>query len=458
LCDVLGLSEIIIENISVDQRKPLRTLKGLVSNLIGLTVDQFSVHRLGSRLALNSSNSEAASNGITMSTISPGVFTTLAGQELKDLDCTVLDCSLVERGGLQILHRPPLLPHEYRLNVYVQVPLDLLDVKGCLFSEQSMLKFIDMHSAGTLTSSSEEVPAQLWLVNDNCVVSKLDAVGQIKQKLFRAHVWDMLKPAVRQQWVVNEDPAALPLRLRAAVVASQQQLPEMSPSPHTGQQQLKLAHVLRDADNAIIGESFKPLMLVDGHRIVLQVGVHCVGALGPDHAMVQLRRWNCIDNVLELPVEVALDKRLTFQDLHSLIASTYWQPQDRNDVSELLLAKPFAWQLKDLTTLPTLKWTQQPKPDDILGQAPWRLADNAIIVYVSATEYHTTFGNGSGNSENTETRVKFDATPEVGFRIYSLQEQLKRSAEEKKDREERKQLIASKMEAMVTHFASNNQI
>jgi hypothetical protein len=46
----------------------------------------------------------------------------------------------------------------------------------------------------------------------------------------------------------------------------------------------------------------------------------------------------------------------------------------------------------------------------------------------------------------------------VGSREYRLLRGTRQLEDYNVEREERKQLIASKMEAMVTHFASNNQI
>lgn len=202
-----------------------------------------------------------------------------------------------------------------------------------------------------------------------------------------------------------------------------------------------------------------------------------------EHLLLCVQEWNCVENTLLETVEITVPKTMTVAELKSLIAVKYLtldkhqteeevpNGNDRVRVSSelaidrelsngtspgflsvgtahiVLVAKPFAWQLKDASNLPTLKWSvsSQPRDLDILSGAPWRLQDGAIVLFTSGLRYESV-----APKEVLDRIVQSyqPAAPEVGFRIYSAEEQQQRRLKEQEEQEERKAAFSARMEAI----------
>lgn len=95
----------------------------------------------------------------------------------------------------------------------------------------------------------------------------------------------------------------------------------------------------------------------------------------------------------------------------------------------ILLVKPFSWQLKDMNTLPTLKWaaTSQPSDLDVLGLSPWRIDNKANIVFTNEKIYNRYYKEDSDVPTRDAVYATYGSTVrEQGFKIYTVDEQLKR--------------------------------
>jgi hypothetical protein len=457
-----GLYEVCVEHVTMDQRKPLQALKEQVCLLLAVQESAISLHRPGTKLNISLEGGEDNSCVRIMGS----TYTAVAGPEIKDLTVSVADSGIVERGGLQIVRRRPLLPHEYRISLFLQMPGA---EDGCILSEDFYRRVNTKLPAANVElrpfetpvagGTEENAPLTVQLLTEDFVVRKDDIVSSLKGIIYHQFVWSILNEEAKMLFPASLPIASIPLRLRVGAktaVDANSAVAESSSYP------TKLAAPLRDRSTLV--ESMKPTVLSDNVSVVVQVGPECVGEISEAHILVTLIQWNCSDNSLGRPLEITLSKLMSFKELCGLIIYNYLDKAQFDGVSAvdgelLLLAKPFGWQLKDpKTNIPQLKWAQQPKSEDILGQAPWRLQSNSIVVFLPALQYQNSiYKAADANSGDCVSRVHFDASPEVGFRIYSLQEQIHRTEEETKLNEERKASVASKMEALTQSMASGRK-
>lgn len=101
--------------------------------------------------------------------------------------------------------------------------------------------------------------------------------------------------------------------------------------------------------------------------------------------------------------------------------------RDRDDHDEdgvvsaedIVVVKPFAYLLKDLANMPSLRWTPQPSPEALISQPSLRLRDGDLIVYKDSRVPEQA---GSPVGEPSTSAVTWRPPAEQGFVIYTLEQ------------------------------------
>jgi len=119
----------------------------------------------------------------------------------------------------------------------------------------------------------------------------------------------------------------------------------------------------------------------------------------------------------------------------------------------LRLVKPWSWQLKEWANIPLLKWGIQPSATARLTGAPWRLQHGDTVLFKDGREREVTEGE-----EGEEDAFKvYVPTPEVGFKIYTPEEQKAMREEKKREEEERTKLLEDKMKRIAEAIQEENE-
>mmetsp|Transcript_38165 Transcript_38165/g.65932 ORF Transcript_38165/g.65932 Transcript_38165/m.65932 type:complete len:423 (+) Transcript_38165:132-1400(+) len=231
---------------------------------------------------------------------------------------------------------------------------------------------------------------------------------------------------------------------------------------------VKLGAVM--TDDSILAEVFGT-KIADGKMIAIQI------TSGPEvftseHMLLRARHWSPVSKVLSEVEEVGVLRTGAIADLRAaLLASVNdkklasplegaEEPLSAAEPEDVYVVKPFAYLLKDLTNLPTLKWDPQPKGEAKL--ANWgRLKDGDLIVYKDNREPEDITPEMADRmaAEKLQTTIVHE---EAGFQIFSPQQQKEREEARKaedealrKEQEEKVKLLhAAAMERAKEDAAS----
>jgi hypothetical protein len=343
--DASGIQQQCIDGeIEIDQRSSLQQLKSKLADHIAMDTNLFAIHKTGKSNRIHDTMDDDY------------------GMEMKDLTRNLIEFGLEDGSSVIIRVGRPLLPSEYRLHCYLEI----------IGNENETLS---LNENQTLLNGR-------FLFVESLIINGNDSLSSLKMMLvdiMKQKTTDLISfhPMISFLTTVSiSSPTELPLRLR---------LLEKSVDGA-----LKCGPVLRDD---LLHQSIPSI--ADGIGIVIQLGSHCKGEITRDHILLNIRQWIPIrmstitdsgdkgDEILSYdtnqdelspPIEITMLKTSTYIELKDFICKI-WYDSSTESSDDLLLVKPFAWQLKDKSNLHKFKWNDesQPRPVNLLMNAPWRL-------------------------------------------------------------------------------------
>ena len=348
-------------------------------------------------------------------------------EEIKNLSLSLAQNGYDDGSFMLLRAGTPLLPGEFRVQ----------------FLRRSSV----CAATSGITSSGE-----FSLLGEACVLRGDQTVRDIKRWLI----------SNRLSVAEGESPPNLRLQLaskHAGESSVTQTLTEGGHSSDASEDYFKPTFVLDDQKTLkeCLGSQLK-----DGLHVAVTIGVKEASFSSTQDLFVSLWRWSPVARAVCFYGDVVISKSETFGDLKSCVMQLcLQQPQpvmDDDDydrhlaAGNIYFAKPFTWQLKDAAAnIPLLKWSSQPEHDGVLVTGPpFRLsnaplAGPALLVFkVCAPSALLEVGDESSASADRPAEVYH----EVGFRIYSMEEQASRQAEEAKLANERKHVIEERLKTM----------
>mmetsp|Transcript_52447 Transcript_52447/g.71601 ORF Transcript_52447/g.71601 Transcript_52447/m.71601 type:complete len:181 (+) Transcript_52447:119-661(+) len=168
--------------------------------------------------------------------------------------------------------------------------------------------------------------------------------------------------------------------------------------------------------------------------------------------LLRIRLWRPVEKVLEPAQEIAVLRSSTFGQLkkqlgeHHMICAN--GNKDATTPGEFVsIVKPFAYLLKDIANVPTLKWLPQPDNDAVISSTTTTsLRDGDQMVYKDSREAEDISADVARRL--AENKPAHSVAEESGFQIYSPAQQQAREQElvtkaeaQKREDDERTQAI-----------------
>eukprot|EP00753_Platysulcus_tardus_P005779 PLAT13692.5.p2 GENE.PLAT13692.5~~PLAT13692.5.p2 ORF type:complete len:338 (+),score=178.48 PLAT13692.5:1-1014(+) len=174
-------------------------------------------------------------------------------------------------------------------------------------------------------------------------------------------------------------------------------------------------------------------MLKDGMLIVVQQ-LEEEETLHDGDLVITIRQWNAADMKLEDGEERVLPGSMLVGELKAQLASTTGLP-----VEELLLHKPFTWQLADVNTIASLKWNER-GIGKLMELSKLHLAHGGTLLYADNRDIKRAEEKRDEGGALVE-EPSFAASSrvrEVGIKILSPEEMEERARKRAADEEQRK--------------------
>lgn len=403
--------------IPIDQRLPLEALKQRIAENIHLDLNLFSLHKS---------------------------ISGKPGPELKDLTISLLQSGFnSEVTSISVVLSTPLRPDQFRVIIFYKN--DLIN-----FEKR------DIES----TNKNSQMEGQSNSVIDSCAIAEFlmklevsvdEPIPSIKNRIIEAL-------AISPNFQATYNPVHLHSRLRlctlleSSATASASEIIDVRNID--GLRHLKTGQVLKEPTSQ---QQPASKLLKDDLLLLFEYDLaDGLGDYTDEHLWLKLCFWDTENNALSKPLEIPVLKSCTFLQLKKLVSEIpSWQKylntlfndeiNFTSSCENLHLVKPFAWQLKDCSVLPTLKWSSQPKDSDVLEGAPWRLKDNALLLFRDA-KVPIASEAGSGVVDNTAGN---SMDRETGFKVYTRDEQRVRAEAEAIENAQRKILMEEKMQSLL---------
>jgi hypothetical protein len=429
----------------IDQRQSLERLKQRIADAIHSDVSTFSIHK-----------TIAAKPSV----------------ELKDLSGPIMAAGLEDGSAIYVLPNPPLLPDQYRLSIYARAELGLSANRN-------------------VTASAAEGDNTLALGEDSKVIS-VRLLGKVV--VTSSQTVQQIKSSVLSRYLPQYAPCDV--RLRECDLHDDEV------------DQVKYAEVLQET--VPINSATK--RLTDSLCLLLEHGLGGTEEYTVDHIWMKISLWKQSTDEITAPIELPVQKNTSVGDLRVKLAelgSQFFKGPDSDSgasvpaslvAENIAFVKPFLWQLKDKSNIPLLKWNpqvnllcrlafvsvvplspraywlrqsphslcfflhflcrcavvvpvshypaSQPREEDTLSGAPWRFKETGFLLIKDI----------SLDPEGTESAVqRREAGPavraapaaEIGFKLYSPQEQAAKKAADEEEAAERKKLIDEKMKHLM---------
>jgi hypothetical protein len=481
--------------VAIDRRKPIAALKASLAELLGLSVTVFSLRR-GGNYHLSNAASSNSSVGELM-----GSITQRFGSEIKDINQSLQSAGIEDGSRVLVSPLAPLLCPQFRLRLF-----------GVTTTLAACPSVIGTSPSIAADSKDEPLQQQEKVENSNTVpirdmkltlhpyylgtlaVSTDDTPGGITERirhLFAARLQGeypgyALSESVEEEEKQKGQPVAMRLRLCEMTSEGEFKLTSTLRDANTMEQ---LFNVPVTASKALTGTgnetdqpsklvssqtsssvnkyNFKKPNLTDDTCLAVQMSHHM--ECTDNHILVNLRYWNIAAKALLPPVECALLKSTKigelvaslpqlFSSLSSevarlLPAGSGYENFEIPAADDVQIVKPFSWQLIELSSLHSLKWSSfQQHFDARIDAAPWRLTDGAVLVIRSRLQAQAAgFVDEDAASLASAMQAHHLAHGgrEVGFKLFTAEEQRERGEREAKEAAERKANVEEKMKLML---------
>lgn len=393
------------KSVRVDLRESLGVLKAAIGKELGLPVGEFKLRR------------------------------TAGGVELKDLNAPVASHGLEDGSSVNVKEGEPLLPHQWQFNV----------------------KFVPSQDAAAVALGP-------FVLEDT--MSTMD----VKHALFQA-----FGPS-------HGTPQPEKTRLRMA-----------SGTGTPGG--VKMTQVLTDG-GATLGGLYGD-KLSDGKMLAIQPAP-AGEVFTAEHMLVSVRAWSPVTQVLSPPQEIGVLRASSFSEFQAQLApllalgsgggdaadqgegsvatdegdKAAADPADTPppaalaaagaaaavvEAGDVVVAKPFAYLLKDVANMAALKWLTL-KPEQKIVDAPMRVKDGDVLVFKNRHEKEQVSSAPAGEQEAATHRAHASDGP--AFTIFTPSQQVEREeskrAEDKareEEEKERAEAIRTRIEAAAVKAA-----
>jgi ubiquitin C-terminal hydrolase len=305
---------------------------------------------------------------------------TASSEEWKDLALVMTTQGLRDKSSIFVEKGTPLLPTQVSIvvNRYHGSTGSVSSGNAGVAGDESKTA-----SGGDLAATGK---ARSWTLMGHLIVEKDTPVSALKQ-------------AIVDQWLTDAGSSAVASRLRIR---------------ECGEYALKA--LLHDAGT--LSSCIKHVN--DGTEIAFRE-LDADEELGVSALVLSLARW--------FPGTGVLAPAFPYQEM--IIPNDTWTVEDlRNrlskdigiDVASVSLAKPFSWELKDLSVIPKLKWDKFPPRANLIQDL--RLQHGNVIVFKDNSVAEVVTAGDAHAAETSRNRGGGG-----GIKIYSYAEQVERAAE-----------------------------
>ena len=406
--------------IKFDSRRQISELKHLLSLKLRYSKDTFRIHH-GSE----------------------------SGPEIKDLSLSLKAAGIEDNQKIYVVKGMPLLPHQFRIilvrlrddddddnnNIPEYKPTETRSTTAGVVDNLTPIalasKVDTMHH--TVERMSKESVQDNGNETDNKQCNSKDMISHqtLTSETRVTHSVEAIVSVtdtaadVKQRIYSNTDNIGSTLHLEQGTAVRLRRCITLSSG------RLKMTSVYQDKS---LLRSEKGIHF-DGMIVIVQNASDGETEFGEHNLLLEVRLWLPRQSQLCKKQDLIVLKSNTFKDLKKILLTLLneylnskhieHQPQPTS-IDNILVVKPFHWQLKDNSNIPSLKWSIQPSNNSVLESSPWHLKDGAILLFKDGREKELIEDDATcEGSVGPLQRMKED----VGFRLYSPLEQLHRKEE-----------------------------
>jgi hypothetical protein len=369
--------------------------------------------------------------------------------EIKNLNLSLAENGLQDGSYLRLSYGAPLVQGEYRVNLL----------------RKSLVSVDQQISRGGYDGVVDQVYERLG----STVIRSDQTIESFKRWCQETYFpsQQTSPPSLRIQFTQLVDTAESQQPEKEEQQLEQQKRQQVQPS-----QSYKAVYAL--SDSKTFQDCLGNQQLRDGIYLTITDSVPEVVYNDSNDLLVALWEWITVwprqdDNpnpngFLVYHDEVVLNKDMSFEELAEILRQDYLPkshpasgaalPPSGQEERALYYAKPFTWQLRDLSNLPSLKWSTQPdssSDNSKLSGPPYRLRNTphggsaALLFHFCAPEEHLHLIQQEAMLGANAESSSSSRDMETSFRLYTATEQSTRKREEDRADAERKQLLEDKL-------------
>jgi len=206
---------------------------------------------------------------------------------------------------------------------------------------------------------------------------------------------------------------------------------------------VKMTQVFTDGANlaAVYGKKIS-----DGKMLAVQ---QCPAGdfFTTDHILLGVRHWSPVNQVLGLVREIGVMRSSSYSEFQEQLAPLLG---DTFEPSDVIIIKPFAYLLKDVSNMSTLKWPNL-RADQKLTDAPMRIKDGDTVVFKNRHEKEMEVLPSEASATAAPRAAPSDGP---AFTIFTPSQQFEREESRRADEKAREEEERERTEAIRARISS----